>query len=726
MGATEMMTLQGSLFRGDSLRVDRDADGIAVLMFDRQGESVNKFDAQTVEELAKAAAAVAGDRAVRGVLVTSAKSAFIVGADIFEFVTQFAQPESAIRAHVSTQNEAFTAFANLPVPTLTLINGLALGGGFEMALATDARILSTQAQVGLPEVSLGLFPGFGGTVRLPRLVGHGNAIDWICSGRQQNAARALVVGAADEVVPPQALLEAGYARLRGMIGSAEWRQKRVKRAGPFDADPAAAAAARSKLARTAAQQPAASAAVDLLDRASGLEVGPALQLESAAFAQIARTQAASAMIQLFVNDQQLRKRARAHARAARKVERAAVLGAGIMGGGIAFTSASRGVPIVMKDIAQKQLDAGMAEADRLLGRQVETKRLTGEQAREVRQAIDPTLDYQHFEDVQVVIEAVVENLEVKKRVLAEVEKRVRAETIIASNTSSLSISALAQSLERPANFAGMHFFNPVPAMPLVEIIRGPQTGDDAVATLVAYASTMGKTPVVVRECPGFLVNRILTPYMLGFLRAVADGADYQQIDRVMEEFGWPMGPAHLQDVIGMDTLDHVLEVISAGYPARMRMDFPNGVRALVEKKRLGQKSGSGWYRYESGAAGKRLGLADPTLAPILQTLRCRGGDAMADEQITNRLMLPMMLEAVRCLSERIVETPAEVDSSLVLGLGFPRHLGGPLGYIDWLGASQVLGLCDSLSSLGPMYHPPSLLRENAEKGISFYTSGSAS
>jgi 3-hydroxyacyl-CoA dehydrogenase/enoyl-CoA hydratase/3-hydroxybutyryl-CoA epimerase/enoyl-CoA isomerase len=489
---------------------------------------------------------------------------------------------------------------------------------------------------------------------------------------------------------------------------------------------AATAAARSKLARTAARQPAAAAVVDLLDHAAGLEAGPALELETAAFAQIARTQAASAMIQLFVNDQQLRKRARAYTRSARKIERAAVLGAGIMGGGIAFTSASRGVPIVMKDIAQKQLDAGMAEADRLLTRQVQTKRLTGERAREVRQSIDPTLHYQQFAQVQVVVEAVVENLEVKKRVLAEVEKRVGPDTVIASNTSSLSIAALAQSLVRPENFAGMHFFNPVQAMPLVEIIRGPQTGDDAVATVVAYASAMGKTPVVVRDCPGFLVNRILTPYMLGFLRAVADGADYQQIDRVMEEFGWPMGPAHLQDVIGMDTLEHVLEVISAGYPARMHTDFPNGVRALVGKKRLGQKSGSGWYRYETDAAGKRLKLADPALEPILQTLRLEGGNRMADEQITNRLMLPLMLEAVLCLSERIVETPAEVDSSLVLGLGFPRHAGGPLKYIDWLGAAKVVGLCDSLSSLGPMYGAPSLLRENAAKGVSFYPTGGAS
>lgn len=717
--------VQRSLFQGGSLRVDLEADGIAVVVFDRPGESVNKFDSQTVAELAAAAAAIATDQSVRGVLVTSGKSVFIVGADIFEFVSQFSQPQSAIRTHVSKQNEAFSAFANLPVPTATLINGLALGGGFEMALATDARILSAHAQVGLPEVSLGLFPGFGGTVRLPRLVGHGNAIDWICSGRQQNSARALAVGAVDEVVAPDALLEAGYARLRGMIESGDWRQKRIKRGGPFDLDPAAASAARSKLARTAALQPAAMAAVELLDRAAGIEVGPALELEASAFAQIARTQAASAMIQLFVNDQQLRKRARAYARAARRVERAAVLGAGIMGGGIAFTSASRGVPIVMKDIAQKQLDAGMAEADRLLGRQVETKRLTGEQAREVRQAIDPTLDYQRFNAVQVVVEAVVENLEVKKRVLAEVERHVHPETIIASNTSSLSISALAQSLERPENFAGMHFFNPVPAMPLVEIIRGPQTGDDAVATVVAYASMMGKTPVVVRECPGFLVNRILTPYMFGFLRAVADGADYQQVDHVMEEFGWPMGPAHLQDVIGMDTLDHVLEVISAGYPARMRMDFPNGVRALVEKNRLGQKSGSGWYRYESDASGKRLKLADPALEPILGTLRAKGRGAITDTEILNRLMLPLMLEAVLCLSERIVETPAEVDSSLVLGLGFPRHVGGPLKYIDWLGAAEVVRLCDSLSFLGPLYAPPTLLRENARKGISFYPSGSA-
>jgi 3-hydroxyacyl-CoA dehydrogenase/enoyl-CoA hydratase/3-hydroxybutyryl-CoA epimerase/enoyl-CoA isomerase len=720
-----MSPQQRAFFQGNSLRVELAGDGIAVLCFDRQGESINKFDSQTVAELAAAAAAIAQSSAVRGVLVTSAKPTFIVGADIFELVARFAQPEDSIRAQVREQNEAFTAFANLPVPSVALINGLALGGGFEMALATDSRVLSSQAQVGLPEVSLGLFPGFGGTVRLPRLAGHGAAIEWICSGRPQNAAQALAVGAADEVAAQEMLITAGLSRLRRIIDLHEWRALRNQRNGPFEADPSAAAAARSKLGRTAVNQPAALAAVDLLDRCADLACSQALQLEHAAFARIARTQAASSMIQLFVNDQQLRRTARGYARLAGKVHRAAVLGAGIMGGGIAFTSASRGVPVVMKDIAATQLESGVAEADRLLGRQVELKRLSAEQALGVRAAIEPTLDYEHFGQVDVVIEAVVENLDVKKRVLADVEQRIGPETIIASNTSSLSIAALAQSLLRPANFAGMHFFNPVPAMPLVEIIRAPGTGDRAVATVVTYASTLGKTPVVVRDCPGFLVNRILTPYMLGFLRAVADGADYQQVDRVMEAFGWPMGPAHLQDVIGMDTLARVLEVISAGYPARMRMDFGNCVRSLADRGRLGQKSGVGWYRYETDPSGKRRKLTDPGLEQILRPLRANASGVMTDEEIVNRLMLPMMLEAVHCLAERIVETPAEVDSSLVLGLGFPRHLGGPLKYIDWLGAAEVVRRCESLTSLGALYKPGAHLLDNARAGISFYHTGNA-
>jgi len=708
------------LYRGRSLWACVDGDGVVTLHLDRVGESVNKLDSLAVRELAAACAAIAVSPGARGLLVISDKPAFVVGADIFEFTSTFAQPEPAIQAYVTQQNRAFTALDDLAIPSVAVINGLALGGGFELALACSSRVISTTAAVGLPEVTLGLFPGFGGTVRLSRLVGLATAIEWITGGRQYDAARSLGAGAVDEIAPPDALLSVASRRLQKMIASGEWRKTREQRHVPVAADRAAFERARDALKRTSRHQPAALAAVDLLERAAAVGRDRALELESEAFARIARTQAAGAMIQLFIDDQIVRRKARAHSASAAKVQLVAVLGAGIMGGGIAFTAASRGVRVLMKDIVPAQLDAGMSEVDRLLARQLQAGRTTQEKANALRDSIQPTLTFDGFRDVDVVVEAIVENLDIKKRVLAEVEKTVSPGTLIVSNTSSLSITEMAASLGQPGRFAGLHFFNPVPAMPLVEVIRGPSTGEPSLATAVSFASALGKTPVVVRDCPGFLVNRILTPYMLGFLRAVADGADFEQVDRVMEGFGWPMGPAYLQDVIGMDTLEHVLEVISAGYPQRMRMDFNNAVAIWVRHGRLGQKSGSGWYRYEIDSEGRRNKMPDPAAPGLLNFTAAAA--PMPDEVLLDRIMLPMILEAALCLQEKVVESAAEVDLSLVLGLGFPRHVGGPLNYADWLGIPQVLSRCAALEQLGPLYQPCELLSEMARNGRSFHSS----
>jgi len=654
------------------------------------------------------------------VMVTSAKDTFIVGADIFEFTALFAKSVEEIEAYIARQNAVFTAFEDLDLPSVVAINGLALGGGLEMALAADARVMSDTAQVGVPEVSLGIFPGFGGTVRLPRVTHAAAAIEWITSGKPQSARTALESGAVEAVVTPQALLEAAVERLEFLVASDEWRARRRRRHGPFQADAAAFQRAEAAEARTADHQPAALAAIELLKRAAPLSRDAALKLEHHEFAKIARTQAAASLVQLFINDQAIKKKGKAYAKIARKVQRAAVLGAGIMGGGIAYTSAVRGIPVVMKDISQKALDLGVAEAGKLLNKQVSSGRMQSEKAHAVLASIRPTLDYVSIESADVVIEAVVENIAVKKKVLAEVEQRVGADAIIASNTSSLSIAEMARGLQRPENFVGMHFFNPVPVMPLVEVIRGPLTSEAAAAAVAGYASAMGKTPVVVRECPGFLVNRILTPYMIGFLRAIHDGADYLAIDRVMESFGWPMGPAYLQDVVGLDTLLHVLRVISDGFTPRMRLDFPHAVEVFVDHGRIGQKSGSGFYRYEVDPTGKPKKSIDSGTAQLLASIQPHGSQSLSDPELLERLMLPMIVEAARCLEEGIAESAGEVDMSLVLGLGFPRYAGGPLKYADWLGMEHVVERCDKYTALGRIYEPTDGMRAAAAARTRFY------
>jgi len=374
----------------------------------------------------------------------------------------------------------------------------------------------------------------------------------------------------------------------------------------------------------------------------------------------------------------------------------------------------------MKDIADKQLDLGMSEANKLLAKQVERRKLTPEKAGDVLSKIRPTLNYGDFGGVDVIVEAVVENPKIKRSVLAEVEKLVRKDCIIASNTSSISIDMLSEALERKENFLGMHFFNPVHKMPLVEVIYGKHTSKEAIATIVAYASAMGKTPIVVKNCPGFLVNRILFPYFGGFLGAIRDGADFVKVDKVMEDFGWPMGPAYLQDVVGMDTSHHVGDVLAEGYPDRMAKTFRTALDVMYENKRFGQKNGVGFYKYETDPKGKPKKTADPASYELIKAVQPGGPKDMTDEDIIDRLMLPMLIETARCLEEGIVETVQEADMGLIMGIGFPPFRGGALKYADTVGLKAIVEKAAKYAALGKLYEPTARMKEMVAKGQKYY------
>jgi len=323
-----------------------------------------------------------------------------------------------------------------------------------------------------------------------------------------------------------------------------------------------------------------------------------------------------------------------------------------------------------------------------------------------------------------VVEAVVENPKVKGAVLSEVEGLVGDETILASNTSTISITRLASSLKRPENFCGMHFFNPVHRMPLVEVIRGEKTSDAAVAATVAYARAMGKTPIVVNDCPGFLVNRVLFPYFGGFSQLMAQGADFQRVDKVMEKFGWPMGPAYLLDVVGMDTAVHAGEVMAEGFPERMGSLGGNGeksaIQAMFENDRLGQKNDRGFYAYEEDRKGKPKKVSDEAAIALVKSV-AKESREFSDEEIISRMMVPLCLETVRCLEDGIVGTPAEADMALIYGIGFPPFRGGALRYVDAMGVAAFVKLADDLAEeLGPLYAPTEKLREMAAAGETFY------
>ncbi|MCG8672835.1 MAG: 3-hydroxyacyl-CoA dehydrogenase NAD-binding domain-containing protein, partial [Pseudomonadales bacterium] len=394
-------------------------------------------------------------------------------------------------------------------------------------------------------------------------------------------------------------------------------------------------------------------------------------------------------------------------------------GAGIMGGGIAYQSASKGTPIIMKDIADPALDLGMSEATKLLSKRVSRKKMKPEKMGAVLSSIRPTLNYGDFSEVDIVVEAVVENPKVKQAVLAETEKQLKDGAILASNTSTISITHLAEALEKPENFVGMHFFNPVHMMPLVEVIRGEKSSDEAVATTVAYAKKMGKTPVVVNDCPGFLVNRVLFPYFGGFGMLLRDGADFQKVDKVMERWGWPMGPAYLMDVVGIDTGVHAAGVMAEGFPERMQYDHKDASEVMFENERYGQKNGVGFYKYETDKKGKPKKVVDETTYELLKPIVAEPKE-FEDDDIIARLMIPMCLEVVRCLEDNIVSNVPDADMSLIFGVGFPPFRGGALRYIDSMGTAAFVELCDKYKDLGALYEPTEKLREMAANGETFY------
>jgi 3-hydroxyacyl-CoA dehydrogenase/enoyl-CoA hydratase/3-hydroxybutyryl-CoA epimerase/enoyl-CoA isomerase len=711
------------IYEGKAITVKALESGIVELRFDLKGESVNKFNRLTLGELRQAVDTIKADDSIKGVLVSSGKDVFIVGADITEFVDNFKLPEAELVAGNLEANRIFSDFEDLAVPTVAAINGIALGGGLEMCLAADYRVMADSAKIGLPE--LGIYPGFGGTVRLPRIIGADNAIEWIASGKDNRAEDALKVGAVDAVVLADKLHEAALDLLkRAISGEFDHKAKRQPKLDKLKLNAIeqmmAFETAKGFVAGQAGPNyPAPVEAIKTIQKAANFGRDRALEVEAAGFVKMAKTAAAQSLIGLFLNDQELKRKAKAYDELAHDVKQAAVLGAGIMGGGIAYQSAVKGTPILMKDINETGIQQGLDEASKLLGKRVEKGRLTPAKMAEALNAIRPTLSYGDFGHVDIVVEAVVENPKVKQAVLAEVEGQVKEDAILASNTSTISISLLAKALKRPENFVGMHFFNPVHMMPLVEVIRGEKSSEVAIATTVAYAKKMGKNPIVVNDCPGFLVNRVLFPYFGGFAKLVSAGVDFVRIDKVMEKFGWPMGPAYLMDVVGIDTGHHGRDVMAEGFPDRMKDDRRSAIDALYEAKRLGQKNGKGFYAYETDKRGKPKKVADPAALEVLKPVIYEQRE-VTDEDIINWMMIPLCMETVRCLEDGIVETAAEADMGLVYGIGFPPFRGGALRYIDSLGVAEFVALADQYADLGPLYHPTEKLREMARNGQTFF------
>ncbi|PHR83488.1 MAG: fatty acid oxidation complex subunit alpha FadB [Colwellia sp.] len=715
------------IYQGQSLSAQLLDDGIVELKFDAQG-SVNKFDQATFVEYKAVVAAINNCSEAKGVMVTSGKSTFIVGADITEFLETFKEPEEVLIPWVKKSSDVFDSFEDIQLPTIAAINGVALGGGCEMTLVCDYRVADTSVSIGLPETKLGLMPGFGGTVRLPRIIGADNAIEWMSTGKAYRADAALAVGLLDAVVAPEKLQQAAISMLKLAIADKlDWRAKRQEKLEPLKLSKIESVmtftTCKGMIAAKAGKHyPAPMIMVNTIEAASTLDRAGAMALENANFAKLAKTDAATAQIGLFMSDQVIKGKAKKAAKQATKsVKKAAVLGAGIMGGGIAYQSAYKGTPIIMKDINDQALDLGLSTAAGILIKQVERGRMNAKKMAGVLNNITPSLSYDSVKDVDIVVEAVVENPKIKGMVLAEVEGVLSDDAILTSNTSTISIDLLAQSVKRPENFCGMHFFNPVNKMPLVEVIRGKDTSDETVAAVVAYAAKMGKSPIVVNDCAGFYVNRVLFPYLAGFSQLVLEGADFVAIDKVMEkQFGWPMGPAYLIDVVGIDTADHCTSVMSVGFPTRMKKVDNDPVSTLYSNERLGQKNGKGFYDHIKDKRGRPKKVAAQT-AYDLFSAHCADKKEFSNEETIARLMIPMINEVVRCLEEGVIASAAEADMGLIYGLGFPPFRGGAIRYLETLGLSNYITMADKYAHLGEYYQVTDGMREMAKSGKSYFT-----
>lgn len=713
------------IYSGPAFRLEKLANDILKLTFDLKDQATNVFNATALNDLKIVLGAIQKEKA-RGLLFTSGKaSGFVFGADVTEFLDHFKKSETEMRDWIASINDVFNGYEDLPYPKVALVNGFALGGGCEIALTMDYRLASPKAAMGLPETKLGIIPGWGGTVRLPRMIGADHAIEWIAGAKHYKAGEALKFGAIDGIIEDERLEEAGLKLLeRAINGELNWKARVEQKKSPLKLDKIEAMMSFDGgkgfvAAMAGPHYPAPVRAVETMQKASRLGREEALKLEGESFASCAKTKTAECLTQVFLGDQYLKKVSKKITKNAKPTQMGAVLGAGIMGGGIAYQSASQGVSVLMKDIKPEQLELGMGEASKLLNKQIERKKITSEKMAKVISKITPTLSYSDFSQTQFVVEAVVENEKVKKAVLADVEGMVSSETVLASNTSTISISKLAEGLKRPEKFCGMHFFNPVHLMPLVEIIRGAKTSEETIAQAVNYATQMGKTPIVVNDCAGFLVNRILFPYFKGFVHLIEDGVDFQRIDKVMEKFGWPMGPAYLLDVVGIDTGVHASKIMADAFPDRMGYENKTILEAMYENNRYGQKNDKGFYEYTKDKKGKPVKKVNPSVYDIITPIIKRQIE-ISDEQIVMRMMIPMIIEASRCLEDKIVNTATEVDMGLLLGLGFPPFRAGALKYADTVGLKKLEEESRKYLEIGKLYELTEFMKDLASANKTYY------
>lgn len=704
---------------------NRDNDGVYRIVLDVSGRAMNIFNHAVMTELDLIITDLEGRTDIRLVIFKSGKeSGFLAGADVGA-IQGIASAEEAERLLLHGQR-LFSRIERLSVPTLAMLHGPCLGGGLELALACDYRIArdNSSTKIGLPEINLGLIPGWGGTQRLPKRVGIHQSLTMILSGKHLSASEAYKVGLIDQAIRPDdwrdevAKVIQQLASGRSLSRTFPNRNRMMQVIQRFSiVRNFLLAVTKRRLSRKSRHYPAINAALEAIaDSFSDAVDG--FTTERRKFSRLIFTPTCRHLMGVFVAREQARDAKTWTAEAVDVIHRdpirkIGVIGAGAMGAGIAFQAATRGFEVGVKEINAESVNNGVRRIDDLASKYAHHKRWDRRQRDQLCQRIQITADLKSIADADCVVEAVVERMDVKKSVLGEVERSVGISTILATNTSALSVSEMSESLDRPSRFAGLHFFNPVHRMELVEVVRGKATSDSTIASLVTLVRALGKTPIVTTDSPGFLVNRILFPYLGEAVLMVRQGYDVATIDREIRHFGMPMGPLELLDRVGLDVALHVAESL------RTTLcdvdDVIELLSPLVDRNQCGLKSGFGFYDYSRRRKQPRMisELVD-YLVPISESPGFLVDDL---SDIQRRLLYPMLSEAIRCDDESNVDHAWAIDLAMVLGTGFAPHRGGPLTMVDEIGAKAIrLNLEQLRSQFGPRFEAPQGLLDHCRTG----------
>ena len=697
---------------------------IAVLTFDMPDKGANILSATVLDELESHLDELENQRDLAGLIIISGKpGTFIAGADIREFVTSLQATEDHIVAMCRRGQTLFRRLSTFPCVTVAAIDGICVGGGAELAIWCDRRILSsrTSTEYGFPEVKLGLYPGWGGTARTPRVIGLSNAVEMITSGDSIDPQTAQKNGLAADVVAPEQLMPAALSLVQEEELTKRYLKDRETWSGTINISETelgflgvtASAHIRNQ---TKGKYPAPEAALELMLSGTNVDIEAACQLEAEGMTALFGSPINASLLNIFFLTDRNKKDSGIDENGveAQDANQVSVIGAGIMGAGIVAAHLKCRIPILMTDTNEAALQSSASAIIKEISYNKQTKSHDVQRAIGLSPLLNLTMSDAEVSRSDLVIEAIVEDAGIKKELYARLEPLMRDDAILMSNTSTIPIGTLAADLVHPDRFVGMHFFNPVRRMKLVEVIRGEKTSDNAVATAVAHAKRIGKSPIVVNDGPGFLVNRVLLPYMHEALELLSEHVAVEDIERAAKSFGMPMGPLTLYDVVGIDTALYAGRTMWEAYPDRV-VASPILI-GMLKAERLGQKSGLGFFSYQGN---KKRGIPDPGLAKFLEPYMGEARQFTKDE-LTYRLFLPMLLEATRVLEEEIVRDARDVDLGLIFGLGFPPFKGGLLFWADTIGAANIVELLKPFKHLGERMKPTPLLLEMAKDGRCFY------